>query len=157
MYAEETISYVSDEAARKFKKAQRGDLIIAVTSENLRDVCKTVVWGGENEICVSGETYIFKHKQNAKYLAYHLQTPMFYDYKREHVTGTKVIRIHERELAKFLIPLPPLHVQEKIVSILDKFHTLANSLTEGLPREIALRHKQYEYYRDQLLMFPRPQ
>ena len=157
MYAEETISYVSDEAARKFKKAQRGDLIIAVTSENLRDVCKTVVWGGENEICVSGETYIFKHKQNAKYLAYHLQTPMFYDYKREHVTGTKVIRIHERELAKFLIPLPPLPVQEKIVSILDKFHTLTNSLTEGLPREIALRHKQYEYYRDQLLMFPRPQ
>lgn len=157
MYAEETISYVSDEAARKFKKAQRGDLIIAVTSENLRDVCKTVVWGGENEICVSGETYIFKHKQNAKYLAYHLQTPMFYDYKREHVTGTKVIRIHERELAKFLIPLPPLHVQEKIVEILDKFNTLTNSLTEGLPREIALRHKQYEYYRDQLLAFPRPQ
>ena len=54
-----------------------------------------------------------------------------------------------------LIPIPPLPVQEKIVFILDKFDTLANSLTEGLPREIALRHKQYEYYRDQLLTFPK--
>lgn len=45
-------------------------------------------------------------------------------------------------------------VEARIVSILDKFDTLVNSLSEGLPREIALRHKQYEYYRDQLLTFP---
>ena len=153
MYAEETISYVSDEAAWKFKKAQRGDLIIAVTSENLRDVCKTVVWGGENEICVSGETYIFKHKQNAKYLAYHLQTPMFYNYKRGHVTGTKVIRIHERELAKFLIPIPPLHIQGKIVAVLDKFTALERELETKLGTEFVLRRKQYEYYRNKLLTF----
>jgi len=54
-------------------------------------------------------------------------------------------------------PLPPLPVQEEIVRILDKFHTLVNSLSEGLLKEIALRRKQYEYYRDQLLTFPRPQ
>lgn len=60
-------------------------------------------------------------------------------------------------LNNLTIPLPPLSEQARIVSILDKFHTLTNSLTEGLPREIALRHKQYEYYRDQLLAFPRPQ
>lgn len=65
------------------------------------------------------------------------------------------VDVEKLKLQKF--PLPPLHVQEKIVSILDKFHTLTNSLTEGLPREITLRHKQYEYYRDQLLAFPRPQ
>jgi len=46
-------------------------------------------------------------------------------------------------------------VEARIVSILDKFDTLVNSLTEGLPREIALRHKQYEYYREQLLTFPK--
>lgn len=65
--------------------------------------------------------------------------------------------LNAKKIKSYRIPLPPLPVQEKIVSILDKFHTLTNSLTEGLPREIALRHKQYEYYRDQLLMFPRPQ
>ncbi len=66
-------------------------------------------------------------------------------------------KLMSNQIAKFLIPIPPLPVQEKIVEILDKFHTLTNSLTEGLPREITLRHKQYEYYRDQLLAFPRPQ
>ena len=55
---------------------------------------------------------------------------------------------------KFLIPIPPLEEQERIVSILDKFDTLTTSLTEGLPKEIELRQKQYEYYRNMLLSFP---
>jgi len=59
------------------------------------------------------------------------------------------------QLKEVLIPLPSLTEQARIVSLLDKFDTLTNSLTEGLPREIALRHKQYEYYRDQLLTFPK--
>ena len=54
---------------------------------------------------------------------------------------------------KLLIPIPPLEEQERIVSILDKFDTLVNSISEGLPKEIALRQQQYEYYRNQLLMF----
>lgn len=56
---------------------------------------------------------------------------------------------------KFLIPIPSLEEQERIVSILDKFDTLTTSLTEGLPKEIELRQKQYEYYRDMLLSFPK--
>lgn len=155
MFTDKTKSFVSKEAAKKFRKAQRGDLIIATTSENIDDVCKTVVWLGEEEICVSGETYIFKHNQNPKYLAYYLQTPMFYDYKKQHVTGTKVIRVHGSKLEKFQIPIPPLEEQERIVSILDKFDTLTTSISEGLPKEIALRKKQYEYYRDRLLTFPK--
>jgi type I restriction enzyme S subunit len=55
----------------------------------------------------------------------------------------------------FDISFPPLKEQERIVSILDKFDTLANSISEGLPKEIELRRKQYEYYRDLLLTFPK--
>ena len=51
------------------------------------------------------------------------------------------------------IPLPPLAEQKRIVAILDRFDSLCNSLTEGLPAEIELRKKQYEYYRDKLLSF----
>ena len=53
-------------------------------------------------------------------------------------------------------PLPPLSEQRRIVEILNRFDTLTNSISEGLPREIALRRKQYEYYRDALLRFPPP-
>ena len=54
------------------------------------------------------------------------------------------------------LPFPPLAEQVRIASLLDKFDTLTHSISEGLPREIALRQKQYEYYRDLLLSFPPP-
>ena len=54
-----------------------------------------------------------------------------------------------------LIPIPPIEEQERIVSILDQFDTLTTSISEGLPKEIELRKKQYEYYRDMLLSFPK--
>ena len=57
----------------------------------------------------------------------------------------------------FPIPVPSLAEQARIVSILDNFDTLTHSITEGLPREIALRQKQYEHYRDLLLSFPKPE
>ena len=56
-------------------------------------------------------------------------------------------------LAKIKIPIPPLSEQQRIVSFLDKFDTLTSSISEGLPKEIELRRKQYEYYREQLLSF----
>lgn len=54
------------------------------------------------------------------------------------------------------VPVPDLERQNKIVAILDKFNDLTNSISEGLPREIELRQKQYAYYRDLLLSFPKP-
>lgn len=60
-------------------------------------------------------------------------------------------------LRQFKIPLPSHEEQARIVAILDKFDALTNSITEGLPREIELRQKQYAYYRDLLLNFPKPE
>ena len=58
-------------------------------------------------------------------------------------------------MEKFQIVIPSLTEQERIVSILDNFNTLTNSLSEGLPKEIELRQKQYEYWREQLLNLTR--
>lgn len=62
-----------------------------------------------------------------------------------------------QKLRKEKFPIPPLSEQRRIVDILDRFDTLTNSINEGLPKEIALRRKQYEYYRDALLSFLRPE
>lgn len=87
-----------------------------------------------------------------KYLFYFLQS------KSELLLGLKkeggVPAVNKSDLAKLEIPLPPLNKQKQIVTILDKFDALTSSLSEGLPREIELRQKQYEYYRDLLLSFP---
>jgi len=69
------------------------------------------------------------------------------------VAGGTVKSISMSDLKDIKIPLPPLEEQAAMVSLLDKFDSLCNSLTEGLPAEIALRKKQYEYYRDKLLSF----
>ena len=61
--------------------------------------------------------------------------------------------INAQMLKSFLIPLPPLSEQERIVSILDRFDALCHDIREGLPAEIDLRQKQYEHYRDKLLTF----
>ena len=68
-------------------------------------------------------------------------------------TGSGRPSLTQTILNKIKIPIPPLPEQEKIVAILDKFDTLTYSISEGLPHEIALRRKQYEYYREQLLAF----
>ena len=63
------------------------------------------------------------------------------------------VRASDFEIYK--IPLPSLEEQERIVTILDKFDILTTSISEGLTKEIELRKKQYEYYRDLLLTFPK--
>ncbi len=64
-------------------------------------------------------------------------------------------RLWISKFSEIKIPIPPLYVQEYVVSILDKFDSLINNINEGLPKEIELRQKQYEYYREKLLDFPR--
>ena len=88
-----------------------------------------------------------------KYVAYFFQTEQFQKQKRVYITGTKVRRVNADNLAKIKIPIPPFKEQERIVAILDKFDTLVNDISSGLPAEIDERQKQYEYYRNKLLMF----
>jgi len=78
--------------------------------------------------------------------------------------GGVIKRLYNDNIRKTTIPVPypndpekSLAEQARIVSILDKFDTLTNSISEGLPREIELRQKQYEYYRDLLLSFSKPE
>lgn len=120
-------------------------------------VCKAVAWLGSEDIAVSSDACIYKHNLNPKYVSYFFQTEQFQNQKRQYITGAKVRRVNADNLSKILIPVPSMEIQERIVSILDKFDTLTNSITEGLPREIELRQKQYEYYRDLLFSFPKPE
>lgn len=153
--ATETITYCSSELAKKLRKAAKGDIVIATTSENVEDVCKAVAWLGEEEIAVSGDAFIYKHTQNPKYMAYLFQTASFFNYKKKKATGTKVIRLTGDAMGNYLAPIPSLEVQHRIVSILDRFESLTTSLQSGLPAEIAARRQQYEHYRDKLLTFKR--
>ena len=88
---------------------------------------------------------------NYKYLYYWLSI----EAKKHVYSGMGHPKLMSNQMEKIQIPIPPIEEQERIVGILDKFDTLVNSISEGLPREIELRRKQYEYYREKLLSFPK--
>ncbi|MDE7425765.1 MAG: restriction endonuclease subunit S [Lachnospiraceae bacterium] len=153
IYADETLTFISDDVAKKSKMAFPNDIVMAVTSENVEDVCKCTAWLGKDDVAVSGHTAIIHHNQNAKYLSYYFHTNMFFVQKRRLAHGTKVIEVTPNALYDIVIPLPPLEEQNRIVEILDRFDSLCNDISNGLPAEIEARKKQYEYYRDKLLTF----
>ena len=150
---DKVLSYVSDEIFSKLRKAQKNDILIATTSENIEDVGKSVVWLGDEEIGFSGDMYSYRTKQNPKFIAYFFQTNNFQKQKERRVTGTKMIRIHSDDMENFEIYLPSLSLQNKIVKILDKFQVMLADTKGLLPEEIEQRQKQYEYYREKLLTF----
>ena len=126
-----------------------------MTSENIEDVCKPVAWIGNEDVAISGHSVGLETDMDPKYITYYLESSHFFKEKRKKARGAKVIEIKPEELAKIAIPIPPLSTQRRIVSILDRFESLVNDISTGLPAEIAARHQQYEYYRDQLLTFKR--
>jgi len=153
----ETISFVTPETASKLRKVYCGNVVITNTSENLEDVGKALLYTGKSEAVTGGHATIIRCSEHLlpKYFVYYTMTYSFFDQKRKLAKGTKVIDVSATDLARIEIPLPPLSEQARIVEILDKFDTLTNSISEGLPLEIQLRRQQYEYYREQLLDFRR--
>ena len=87
-----------------------------------------------------------------KYFFYYMRNT-FYDYIQKTMFQGSVASIRRPMLNQFPVPIPDIKEQEKIVTILDRFDTICNDITTGLPAEIATRQKQYEYYRDKLLTF----
>jgi type I restriction enzyme S subunit len=92
---------------------------------------------------------------NKKYVFYILRSNRMRQYIDKNSKGSAQPNLNLEQINSFIVPIPTIAEQARIVAILDKFDALTHSITEGLPREIALRQKQYEYYRDLLLRFPK--
>ena len=143
------ISRVEKSLYDRCKKAVKGDVVLATTSEDADGCAKPVAWLGDEEIAISSDAYIYHHHQNGKFMAHQFATHRFMQFKIKNVTGAKVVRISGENLAKFVFPLPSLSEQQRIVSILDTFETSIQNLEAQLKQ----REKQYEYYRNKLLTF----
>ena len=147
LYADKTITFITEECAKKQKFAKKNDIVMAVTSENIEDVCKCLAWLGNENVAVSCHSAIISHNQNPKYLVYYFHSQMFFAQKRKLAHGTKVIEVTPDTLKSIRLPIPPLEIQCEIVHILDSFTLLTAELTA----ELTARKKQYEFYRDKVL------
>lgn len=162
VFAHKTLSKVRSDMAASLRYAEPNDVVITGVSETIEDVGKAVAWLGEEKVAIHDDSYAFRHNMNPKFIAYAMQTDAFHDQKAKYVSSGKIKRLLIDGVKNVRLPVPypddpakSLEEQTRIVAILDKFDTLTTSISEGLPREIELREKQYAYYRDQLLSFPR--
>ncbi|WP_040624859.1 restriction endonuclease subunit S [Moraxella macacae] len=130
---------------------QQDDILLGNIRPYLRKIWFADNCGGTNgDVLVIRATY---EKLLPKYLFYILSDEKFFLYNIKNSKGAKMPRGDKDLIMEFKFPIPPIATQQKIITILDKFETLTNSISHGLPKEINLRQKQYEYYREQLLTF----
>lgn len=129
-----------------------GDVLIGNIRPYLQKIWHADRVGGTNgDVLVIHPT---DEAVNPRYLFQVLADGKFFDYNMQHAKGAKMPRGNKTKIMDYRFPIPKNPVEQaRIVAILDKFDALTNSITEGLPREIALRQKQYEHYRNLLLSF----
>ncbi len=140
---------------------QKGDILIG----NIRPYLKKI-WPADRTGGTNGDVLVIHPTDDTvdpRYIYQVLADGKFFNYSMKHAKGAKMPRGSKPQILLYPIPIPfadspqeSLAEQARIVAILDAFDVLTTSLTEGLPREIDLRQKQYAYYRDLLLNFPRP-
>lgn len=104
--------------------ASPGDIIIAITSEDLEGSCKSTAWLGDYDVAVSAHAAVYKHNLNPKYIVYYLRSNSFYVEKEKYARGFKVMEIKPTDIARILIPIPPISIQQSIVAELDKINEL---------------------------------
>lgn len=151
-------SFISKELFYKYKEKYNyplmGDVLISASGT----IGRAVIFDGKDAYFQDSNIVWIKNDESKvlnKYLYYYYQIA-----KWNVAEGGTIQRLYNDNLRKTLIPIPysddkhkSLSEQQRIVSILDKFDMLTTSISEGLPKEIELRRKQYEYYRDRLLSF----
>lgn len=147
--AEKTPTFLTKEKAEKLRFAKKGDVVIVAAGENDIDIGVGVAWLGEEDVVVHDACFIFKHNMNPKYLSYFMRSMNYHLQIRMGVVDGKICSISAKELGRTLAPVPSLQAQSRIVSILDTFEQSISNLEE----QLAMREKQYEYYRNQLLTF----
>jgi type I restriction enzyme S subunit len=157
IWANESKSFLSEELVENkiLRVAQKGDVVIVAAGETIEDLGKGTAWLGDEGVVIHDACFSYSSPLNPNYVAYFTRTKQFHDQIKKHISSGKISAIHSKGLGTVIIPVPPREEQERIVTILDKFDILTTSISESLPKEIELRKKQYEYYRDLLLTFPK--
>ncbi|WP_232619603.1 restriction endonuclease subunit S [Streptococcus constellatus] len=144
-------SYISRELFEdyklRFSYPKLGDVLISASGT----IGRTVVFNGEDSYFQDSNIVWLDHDESQvlnRYLYY------FYQMNPWKVSdGGTISRLYNGNIEKTRIPVPSLEIQSRIVQVLDNFDTVCNDLNIGLPKEIELRQKQYEYFREKLLTF----
>ena len=114
------ITEISSDLESKTKFASKGDLVIAITSEDTEGSCKSTAWLGDYPVAVGGHAAIYKHSMNPLCMSFFFKSTLFNYAKIEYVHGTKVFEIKPDDIAKILVPCPPMSLQNQFSAIAEQ-------------------------------------
>ena len=138
-----------EEYKEKYSYPKKGEILLSASGT----IGRTIIFNGEDSYYQDSNIVWLSHDEDKILNSY-----LYYCYQIINwnpSTGGTIKRLYNYNLININMVVPPIHVQQHVVSILDKFDILVNDIKEGLPKEIEQRQKQYEYWRDCLLNFPR--
>ena len=136
-----------EEYKEKYSYPKKGEILLSASGT----IGRTIIFNGEDSYYQDSNIVWLSHDEDKILNSY-----LYYCYQIINwnpSTGGTIKRLYNYNLININIVVPPLHVQQHVVAILDKFDTLVNDIKEGLPKEIEQRQKQYEYWRSVLLTF----
>lgn len=152
----EKLSYVDEEIHTTFLRRsilEENDILVTIAGATIGKcamVPKEILPANTNQALA----IIRLAKGNSpKYVMYLLQSNLMKQYMQKNIKGSAQPNLNLKQLNDFIIPLPPLSVQNRLVQVLDNFYAICSDLKIGLPAEIEARQKQYEFYRDALLNY----
>lgn len=128
----------------KYKIAHPGDVVMAITSEDVDGSCKSTAWLGNYDIVVGSDAAIFHHNINGVYISYYTKTKAFYNEKAKYAKGFKVTHISTTEIESITIPIPPLSLQQSFAAKIESIEKQKAAINKS----IAESQKLFDYTMD---------
>ena len=143
-YTKKHIACIPKELVKTAKIAHPGDVIMAITSEDVEGSCKSVAWMGDYDIAIGSDAAIYRHSMNGIYVSYYTQTKAFYNEKAKYAKGFKVTHISTKEIASISIPVPPLSLQQSFASKIESIEKQKAAINQS----IAETQRLFDYTMD---------
>ena len=130
----------------KYKIAHPGDVIMAITSEDVEGSCKSTAWLGNFDVVVGSDAAIFHHSINGVYISYYTMTKAFYNEKAKYANGFKVTHISAKEIESIPIPLPPVDLQDQFASKIEAIEHQKELIKQSIKEVETLFNSRMDYY-----------
>ena len=123
------VSFVPETLDKDCLHFSSGDVVFTLTGENKVDIAKTVAFFGEGQIAAGGDLAFWTHHgMNPLYLVYYMASPYCIELKRRTATGDIIVHISTSKVGDFLVPIPPIKEQNRIVSAIEQHFAVASTL-----------------------------
>lgn len=130
----------------KYKIAHTGDLVMAITSEDVEGSCKSTVWLGDYDIIIGSDAAIFHHKQDGTFLSYYTMTKAFFNEKAKYAKGFKVTHISAKEIEKIPVYLPPLPLQRLFAQRIEQIEREKSEVQKSIQDLETLLASRMQYW-----------